>query len=130
MLNSGVLVVSPSAQRYSEITAALQETERIEKYIFPDQDLLSDVFLGRWDSLPYVYNALKTLRMEGVHDGIWRDGEVKAVHYIFAMKPWHEKRKEGDVEGLDETGVWWWRANWERMRGEREGGIEDQFSRV
>ncbi|KAJ5337038.1 Glycosyl transferase family 8 [Penicillium brevicompactum] len=129
MLNSGVLVVQPSAQSYSEITAALQETERIEKYIFPDQDLLSDVFLGRWVSLPYVYNALKTLRIEGVHDAIWRDEEVKAVHYIFATKPWHETQREGDTEGLDETGVWWWRANWERMGREGKAGIEDQFSR-
>ncbi|CAG8095071.1 unnamed protein product [Penicillium salamii] len=129
MLNSGVLVVRPSARSHSEITSALQETERIDKYDFPDQELLSDVFLGRWVALPYVYNALKTLRMEGVHDAIWRDDEVRAVHYIFATKPWHETYKEGETEGLDETGIWWWRANWERMARERKAGVEDQFSR-
>ncbi|KAJ5372183.1 Glycosyl transferase family 8 [Penicillium concentricum] len=129
MLNSGVLVVRPSARVYGEITAALQETERIERYDFPDQELLSDVFTGRWVPLPYVYNGLKTLRIEGVHDCIWRDSEVRAVHYIFATKPWHEKVEEGDLSGLDETGVWWWRANWERMRVERGVGVSDEFSR-
>jgi lipopolysaccharide biosynthesis glycosyltransferase len=130
MLNSGVLVVQPSAKSYREITSALQETERIEKYDFPDQELLSEAFLGRWVALPYVYNALKTLRIEGVHDFIWRDEEVRAVHYIFATKPWHEEKREGEIDGLDETGVWWWRANWERMRTEREAGVEDQFSKA
>ncbi|KAJ5780932.1 Glycosyl transferase family 8 [Penicillium paradoxum] len=129
MLNSGVLVVRPSARVYEEITSALQETERIERYIFPDQELLSDVFEGRWVALPYVYNALKTLRIEGVHDPIWEDAEARAVHYIFATKPWHEEVKEGDLSGLDETLVWWWRANWERMGIERLAGVEDEFSR-
>jgi lipopolysaccharide biosynthesis glycosyltransferase len=130
MLNSGVLVVSPSARFYAEIEVGLQDTARIERYTFPDQELLSDVFTGRWVALPYIYNALKTLRMEGVHDAIWRDSEVRAVHYIFATKPWHESVKEGELDGLDETGVWWWRANWERMLGERNIGIEDEFSRA
>ncbi|KAK4869781.1 hypothetical protein LT330_005505 [Penicillium expansum] len=129
MLNSGVLVVRPSARVYGEITTALQETARIERYDFPDQELLSDFFAGRWVALPYVYNALKTLRIEGVHDSIWRDSEVRAVHYIFAKKPWHEEVVEGgDLSGLDETGVWWWRANWERMMAERGVGVLDEFS--
>lgn len=128
MLNSGVLVVRPSAERYSEITAALREPDRLEKYYFPDQELLSDVFSGRWVALPYVYNALKTLCMEGVHDVIWRNEEVRIVHYIFAAKPWHETRKEGQTAGLDETEMWWWRANWQRMDKERKAGVRDQFS--
>ncbi|KAJ5520571.1 Glycosyl transferase family 8 [Penicillium fimorum] len=128
MLNSGVLVVRPSARVYDEITAALRETERIEQYDFPDQELLSDVFAGRWVPLPYVYNALKTLRIEGVHDCIWMDSEVRAVHYIFATKPWHEKVEDGNLSGLDETGVWWWRANWERMGVEKGVGVLDEFS--
>lgn len=130
MLNSGVLVITPSPKIYAEITAALEDTSRIEKYNFPDQELLSDVFAGRWVSIPYVFNALKTLRWRDVHGAIWRDREVRAVHYIFAKKPWHE-----DVGGdmlevkrrLDETSLWWWEANWERKRVEREMGVEDGY---
>lgn len=138
MLNSGVLVITPSRKIYAEITAALEDTPRIEKYDFPDQELLSDVFADRWVSIPYVFNALKTLRWEGVHGAIWRDEEVRAVHYIFAKKPWHEidsgdgnGNGEVDVlkvkEKLDDTSLWWWEANWERKRLERERGVEDQY---
>ncbi|KAJ5692132.1 Glycosyl transferase family 8 [Penicillium macrosclerotiorum] len=132
MLNSGVLVIVPSAHTYAEITIALQDTARISAYDFPDQELLTDVFRGRWVALPYVYNALKTLRWADVHSAIWRDDEVRAVHYIFARKPWHEEIKPEHelraIKGLDEPGVWWWEANWERARGEREAGIVDKYS--
>lgn len=127
MLNSGVLVVTPSSKIYSEILTALQETERIEKYDFPDQELLSDVFDGRWVALPYVYNALKPLRWENVHGAIWRDEEAKAVHYIWAKKPWHEV-EEAKEKKLDELSQWWWEANWERQRLERGNGVVDAFS--
>jgi hypothetical protein len=60
---------------------------------------------------------------------------VKAVHYIFAVKPWHEGITEADEGegsgkwmGLDETNRWWWRADLERRRREREAGIADAFS--
>lgn len=132
MLNSGVLVITPSSSTYGEITSALQATSRIEKYHFPDQELLSDVFGGRWVALPYIYNALKTLRWEDVHGAIWRDEEVRAVHYIFAKKPWHEEvglESPGkEKEALDPPGVWWREANRQRMRMERERGVKDRFS--
>ncbi|CAL5866575.1 uncharacterized protein PFLUO_LOCUS784 [Penicillium psychrofluorescens] len=137
MLNSGVLVITPSAHIYTEITTALEDIPRISRYDFPDQELLSDALKDRWVALPYVYNALKTLRPESVHGAIWRDDEVRAVHYIFAVKPWHEgitQQDEDEGEGmgkwkdLDETNRWWWRANLERMRRERERGIVDAYS--
>ncbi|KAJ5114643.1 Glycosyl transferase family 8 [Penicillium alfredii] len=124
MLNSGVLVITPSAHIYNEITAALQDTARIERYDFPDQELLSEVFNGRWVAIPYVYNALKTLRWPTVHGAIWRDAEARAVHYIFAKKPWHEAASEAQRDTLEETSRWWWEANWERRRAEKEKGIE------
>lgn len=136
MLNSGVLVITPSATIYQAITTTLLETARIEKYDFPDQELLSDVFEGQWVPLPYVYNALKTLRLPDVHGPIWRDAEVRALHYIFAKKPWHEevgqqpdpRTRETLFQELDEPNRWWWAANWERQRMERERGIVDAFS--
>lgn len=136
MLNSGVLVITPSAKIYNTITSTLLETDRIEKYDFPDQELLSDVFQGQWVPIPYVYNALKTLRWADVHGAIWRDAEVRALHYIFAKKPWHEEvglendpsAREVLFRELDETNQWWWEANWERQRVERERGIKDEYS--
>lgn len=103
--------------------------EKVNSYTFPDQELLSEAFRGRWVPLPYVYNALKTMRAGDVHGAIWRDGEVKNVHYIFAVKPWQEEppskegeKQEGEGDMLNE---WWWEMNWERQRREKEKGIED-----
>lgn len=90
---------------------------------FADQSLLSDLFRGRWVPLPYIYNALKTLRWETVHKEIWRDDKVKNVHYILAPKPWDEMDKEGKFIGKDETHVWWVEANQERLAQEKQRGI-------
>ncbi|KAL2815233.1 nucleotide-diphospho-sugar transferase [Aspergillus cavernicola] len=124
MLNSGLLVVKPSLTAYTRIQEFLDTPEKVDSYTFPDQELLSEAFEGRWVPLPYVYNALKTMRVVGVHSVFWRDEEVKNVHYIFAVKPWQdEPPKEGP--GMDVLNAWWWEANWERQRLEREGGIVD-----
>lgn len=90
---------------------------------FADQSLLSDLYSGRWVPLPYIYNALKTLRWEGVHSEIWRDECVKNVHYILAPKPWDEMDSEGRNIGKDPTHQWWVDANNERLAWEKEKGI-------
>lgn len=153
MLNSGLLVINPSAGVFSKIQKAMNTPSLVDKYDFPDQGLLSDVFAGRWVALPYVYNALKTLRWEGVHSAIWRDDQVKVVHYIFATKPWHERGLKGQKASTNSTSNnsasngnthgnlrlqafqasdeithgWWWAANEDRQRTEREEGINDGF---
>lgn len=103
----------------------MKNPSAVENYQFPDQDLLADVFEGRWVPLPYVYNALKTLRWKEVHDLIWRDQEVKNVHYILSPKPWDEKA--GDEKPGDETHKWWWASNAERKTAERSAGVNDGF---
>ncbi|GAB7340420.1 hypothetical protein MBLNU457_6854t1 [Dothideomycetes sp. NU457] len=124
MPNGGLQVVVPSGEVYAQILGVLTsgKTDTME---FADQSLLSDLFPGRWVALPYVYNALKTLRWKGVHDAIWRDDEVKNVHILLAPKPWDEK---GEDKGKnDETHKWWWKYNDERTAEEKEAGIEDGF---
>lgn len=121
VLNGGLQVVNPSTAIYEKILAVLQTPSATSNYAFADQSLLSDLFPGRWVPLPYVYNALKTLRWEGVHSEIWRDEEVKNVHYILSPKPWDEK---GGEEGQgDETHRWWWKVNNERSEEEKKRGI-------
>ena len=87
------------------------------------KSLLGDLFFGRWVPLPYTYNALKTLRWKGVHDAIWRDDEVKNVHYILSPKPWDEKKEDAK----DETHPWWHDMNEERLKSEKAKGIDDGF---
>lgn len=116
-------MVNPSTAIYEKILAALQTPSATSNYAFADQSLLSDLFPGRWVPLPYIYNALKTLRWEGVHSEIWRDGEVKNVHYILSPKPWDEK-EEKEETNVDETHRWWWRVNKERLEEEEKRGIK------
>ncbi|GAB7347531.1 hypothetical protein MBLNU459_g4427t1 [Dothideomycetes sp. NU459] len=124
MPNGGLQVVVPSAAVYDLILKSL-ESDTTSSYEFADQSMLSDLFPGRWVALPYIYNALKTLRWKGVHDAIWRDDEVKNAHILLSPKPWDEK--EGEKGKNDETHKWWWNYNDRRKAEERSKGVDDQF---
>lgn len=58
-----------------------------------------------------------------MHDAIWRDENVKNVHYILSPKPWEEVEEESN----DETHVWWKDVNAERVRAELGMGVKDGF---
>ncbi|KAI5854003.1 nucleotide-diphospho-sugar transferase [Tricharina praecox] len=116
-LNGGLQVVVPCMDTYRTIISAISEPEKTSGYDFADQSLLGDAFAGRWAPLSYRYNALKTLRW--CHKEIWRDDEVKNVHYILAPKPWENRESD------DETHKWWWRANEQRVLEEKAKGIAD-----
>ena len=119
LLNSGLVAVRPSPLALEQIQTQLQDPE-VAQYIFPDQDLLADVYRNRWVPLSYVYNALKPMRRKGVHDAIWRDDELKNIHYILSPKPWDER-----PEAADEVNKWWHEANAERLRLEKSEGTYD-----
>ncbi|PYH80810.1 glycosyl transferase family protein [Aspergillus uvarum CBS 121591] len=130
MPNGGLQVVNPSQAIYDKIVAQLASSVT-SNYEFADQSLLSDVFHGRWVALPYVYNALKTLRWDGVHDAIWRDDRVKNVHYILSPKPWDEpeeiRKSLVPRSSRDASHAWWWELTEERLQEEREKGVNDQI---
>ena len=120
MPNGGLQVVNPSAAIYEQIQAHLASPSTLN-FDFADQSLLSDLFGERWVALPYTYNALKTLRQ--IHQALWRDNEVKNIHYILTPNPWEEE--EG--KETQETFKWWWKVNRDRLNLERSQGIIDGF---
>tara|TARA_R110002060_G_scaffold70027_2_gene78621 strand:+ start:880 stop:1260 length:381 start_codon:yes stop_codon:yes gene_type:complete len=122
-MNGGLQVVNPSQAVYDQIVAHM-ESDAVIDMDFADQSLLSDLYSGRWVPLPYIYNALKTLRWENVHSEIWRDDKVKNIHYILAPKPWDEMDAEGNNTSKDPTHVWWVDANNERLALEKSKGIK------
>ncbi|CEJ55894.1 Putative Glycosyl transferase family protein [Penicillium brasilianum] len=129
--NGGLQVVNPSQGTYDKISAQLASSTA-SSYDFADQSLLGDVFYGRWVAIPYIYNALKTLRWKGVHDAIWRDEHVKNVHYILSPKPWDEwaAKQKGQVvsqKSQDPSHAWWISLNEERLKDEEVKGLRDQF---
>ncbi|KAG8906190.1 hypothetical protein FRB99_007406 [Tulasnella sp. 403] len=106
LLNSGLVVLTPSLKTFSGIEEFLHTSPLVATFSFPDQDLLSAFFAGRWKPLSYIYNALKTLRH--VHPRMWRDHDVKCVHYIME-KPWASRPGKGQKK--NEYAVvngWWW----------------------
>ena len=124
MPNGGLQVVVPSKEVYDVILQKLGTDDTVDME-FADQSMLSECFPGRWVALPYIYNALKTLRWKGVHDAIWRDEDVKNVHILLSPKPWDEKG--GDKGKNDETHKWWWSYNDKRTSEEKANGIDDGF---
>ncbi|KAL4774922.1 nucleotide-diphospho-sugar transferase [Aspergillus nidulans var. acristatus] len=138
--NGGLQVVNPSLDIYNKIIAQLGSAAT-SSYDFADQSLLGDLFAGRWVALPYVYNALKTIRWKGVHDVIWKDAEVKNVHYTLSPKPWEEdpeardqdqeqdgvEIRDGNSNTEDPLHDLWWKVNGERLREEKRRGINNRF---
>ena len=125
-LNSGLLVLNPSLEVFAQIARYMEA--HAARMIFPDQDVLSELFRGRWVALPYVYNALKTLPEKATHSAIWRRDKVKNVHYILEPKPWVEM----DANGLRNKPLgiseWWIRMDMERRQVERRMGLGGEAS--
>lgn len=106
LLNSGLVVLTPSRATMDRITALLSspdpaDQDLVASWMFPDQDLLAEVFKGKWEALPWCYNALKTMRYW--HGNFWRDDEVRNVHYI-CDKPWKrrpQRKSQADMVDVD-----------------------------
>jgi lipopolysaccharide biosynthesis glycosyltransferase len=102
-----LVVLNPSPDLADSLKHYLSTSPLVPTFSFPDQDLLAAYFRGKWKPLPYIYNALKTLRV--VHKPLWRDEEVKCLHYILSDKPWHAKLSESGTGGeYEELNRWWW----------------------
>lgn len=69
LLNSGLVVLCPSAELYNSIVHHLHTSPTVAQMALPDQDLLGEVFDGRWVPLEWRFNAIKTFRW--VHPELW-----------------------------------------------------------
>lgn len=104
LLNSGAVVLNPSTELADGISDFISTSPLVPTFTFPDQDLLAHYFAGRWKVLPWCYNALKTLRE--IHKPLWRDEEIRCIHYILHEKPWHQPR--GTAKEYELLNSWWW----------------------
>ena len=115
-LNGGLIILQPGAEVHHKVMRVFDEECAAGRILqFADQTLQSMAFAGQWVPLPYIYNALKTLRE--CHAEIWDDDHVKIVHYIMA-KPWNDK-DGGDK--TQPTHAWWRAENEERRMAENRG---------
>lgn len=97
LLNSGVVVLRPSTQIMDRLVDHLNTSPTIADAQFPDQDVLAEVFRGKWRVLPWWANSLKTER--AVHKNIWADDEVRLLHYILE-KPWSKRPSQAITRDL------------------------------
>jgi inositol 3-alpha-galactosyltransferase len=126
LLNSGMFVFTPFELQWERLLLFLKTDARVKQFLFPDQDFLAVFFLGKWKSVGWNYNALKTMRYW--HRHMWLDTDVKNLHYI-VDKPWTKRVGQDGVAGyLGRDGIthsWWWNEYkiWETER-ERFGETE------
>jgi len=102
-LNGGLLVLEPDAAVFEDMRHQLATLDGLSRYLFAEQDFLNDYFNQRWQPLPYIYNALKTLPFQ--HPAMWDMAEVKNIHYIID-KPW-EKTLEPGCRYYPLNKLWW-----------------------
>jgi len=101
------VVLNPSKTLAASIVQFLCTSDKISEWKFPDQDLLSEFFKGKWTPIPWYYNALRSLY--SVHPHLWSNDEIRCLHYIFAEKPWFSRvTPPGSGEGLVMMDKWWW----------------------
>ncbi|KAH9872918.1 hypothetical protein J1614_005313 [Plenodomus biglobosus] len=126
--NSGTFLYRPSEALSQFVKDKFEQlgNAKLRAMKFPDQDFLNEAFEGRWASLSWKTNALKTWRYW--HTNVWRDDQVAVLHYI-VDKPWAARANDDGSAGYlgkdGETHRWWWDeyARWENERkeqGERE----------
>ncbi|TKI06565.1 glycosyltransferase family 8 protein [Martelella alba] len=89
--NSGFILLTPNQAIADDLKTLLSSIRNLDHYPFPEQDLLNDYFRRRWQPLPYIYNALKTLSVQ--HPRLWNFDEVKNLHFILS-KPWEENAEQ------------------------------------
>lgn len=121
--NSGLFIFHPSDSLLKSLLNHFSTSQKLSTYKFPDQDFLNDFFADRCMSIGWQYNALKTMR--NWHENIWRDEEVRGLHYI-VDKPWERRVASDGIGGyLGRDGVtheWWWDI-WEEWRAKRRGEL-------
>lgn len=106
-LNSGTVVLNPETQLAAQIKEFLFTCDRVSHWKFPDQDLLSEFFKDKWVPISWYFNALRSL--SNVHTKMWKESEIRCLHYIFADKPWQSRvTPPGSEKGFDVMDSWWW----------------------
>ncbi|KAF8640458.1 hypothetical protein AX17_000122 [Amanita inopinata Kibby_2008] len=127
-LNSGLVVLNPSKEIASAIYDFLDTSSEVASFAFPDQDLLTAYFEGKWRPIHWYYNALKTLR--DIHPNEWSDDEVRCVHYILPDKPWHRRVIAPELE--EKYGIlnsWWW-EQFDKLGEEMKAADAEMWSSI
>lgn len=127
MLNSGMVVLHPSPELLQDMIDYLHTSPLVKTFSFPDQDFLTNYYRGKWKNVGWTYNAIKTARYW--HPKLWRDGDVRNLHYIVA-KPWMTPRERWTAfEGDDRTTHGWWWYLWYEYKRQAPTSVVEECER-
>lgn len=102
IFNSGVFLISPSYQTYSNL---LEKTQSINpSFDGADQGLLNQYFQNEnWIKLPFLYNVTPSGQYQYEPAYKYFQNDIKLLHFIGSSKPWSSgDRSDGEK--------WrWWR---------------------
>ncbi|KAH7021256.1 nucleotide-diphospho-sugar transferase [Microdochium trichocladiopsis] len=104
LLNSGTVILQPSKAQYDALMHAMNTDPAVPTMLFFDQDLLAIVYRNKWKPLPYIYNALKPMR--SCHSSLWKDDQVRILHYILD-KPWKSRQFDTQDVIQSQHSIWW-----------------------
>jgi inositol 3-alpha-galactosyltransferase len=104
--NAGLLVLIPDKKERERMESELAKMngQGIAKWRFAEQDFLNLYFEGRWQPLPFIYNAQKTIKCH--HPDVWRLEDIAVMHYV-DEKPWSHRDSEENQGYREEVDLWW-----------------------
>lgn len=104
--NSGLFLFRPNHIRSQKIIDTFHNFNDLSSFLFADQDFLNYYWKGNWRPLPFIYNALKTMKLS--HPDMWNYDQIKNIHFIIE-KPWEKDLNEISKEDpyYEMLSKWW-----------------------
>ncbi|KAH3688353.1 hypothetical protein WICPIJ_000659 [Wickerhamomyces pijperi] len=107
IFNSGVFLIKPSLQIYNELLHKITNSVN-PSFDGADQGLLNEFFQfdspeqRQWIRLPFLYNVTPSIHYQYQPAYQFFEEEIHVVHFIGAVKPWHEPGLFGNLRDK-----WW-----------------------
>lgn len=102
IFNSGVMLIKPDPQVYSDLVQFASGSD--PSFDGADQGLLNEFFAGNWHRLPFLYNVTPTESYQYVPAFHRFFNDIKILHYIGQIKPWHTKT---NIDHFRFHHLWW-----------------------
>lgn len=65
-----------------------------------------------------------------IHETVWRDEDIRVIHYILKDKPWLDRPPVSDKEQYEETKRWWWASYGRLLESLSKDGRDDDIQYI
>ena len=95
-------------------TAPVRIVAALEKFHLTDQSILNHHFRGRWNPLPFGFNA--GVKIRSVDRRLWTQIQSTIIHFVASPKPWEVTRFDPTTtEHVHKAGIWPLHMLWRRQ---------------